>query len=108
MESKSKASLTVIVRGRQEKATFKIIDGDMTPILGRKKSVRFKLITRIDEVIMDKSLFNGLGCIKGIVYDIDLVENPNFRNEPPRRIPHALRAAVKEEIDHMLKMGVIE
>ncbi|XP_062544588.1 uncharacterized protein K02A2.6-like isoform X2 [Armigeres subalbatus] len=57
---------------------------------------------------MEKSLFNGLGCIKGFVYDIDLVENPVFRNDPPRRIPHALRSNVKEELDSMLKMGVIE
>lgn len=102
------ANLPVVVRGRQEKATFKIVDGDMTPILGRKTSVRFQLISRINEVSMESSLFSGLGCIKNFVYDIDLVENPIFRNEPPRRIPHALRAAVKAELDAMLKMGVIE
>lgn len=105
---KGEAELPVVVRGRKETATFKVIEGDMMPILGRKTSVRFKLIARIDEVNMEKSLFNGLGCIKGFVYDIDLVENPMFRNESPRRIPHALRSAVKAELDSMLQMGVIE
>lgn len=105
---KGEAKLPVVVRGRKESATFKVVEGDMMPILGRKTSVRFKLITRLDEVSMEGSLFNGLGCIKGFVYDIDLVDNPTFRNDLPRRIPHALRTAVKTELDSMLQMGVIE
>ncbi|XP_053698856.1 uncharacterized protein LOC128745808 [Sabethes cyaneus] len=105
---KGEAELPVTVRGRKESATFKIVDGEVMPILGRKTSVRFKLIARVDDVNMEDSLFSGLGCVKGFIYDIDLVENPTFRNEPPRRIPHSLRAAVKQELDSMLKMGVIE
>ncbi|XP_062539031.1 uncharacterized protein LOC134207328 [Armigeres subalbatus] len=105
---KGEVELPVMVRGRRESATFKIVDGDVIPILGRKTSVRFNLIARLDEVNMESSLFSGLGCVKGFIYDIDLVENPAFQNDPPRRIPHALRATVKEELDLMLKMGVIE
>ncbi|XP_055600082.1 uncharacterized protein LOC129749182 [Uranotaenia lowii] len=57
---------------------------------------------------MDDSLFNGLGCVRDFVYDIDLVENPSFHSSLPRRIPHSLREAVKKELDCMQEMGVIE
>ncbi|XP_055613122.1 uncharacterized protein LOC129759641 isoform X1 [Uranotaenia lowii] len=57
---------------------------------------------------MDDSLFNGLGCVRDFVYDIDLVENPSFHSSLPRRIPHSLREAVKKELDCMQELGVIE
>lgn len=105
---KGEALLPVIVRGREESAVFKIVEGEVSPILGRKTSVRFKLIARMDHISMDESLFNGLGCVKGFEYDIDLVDNPVFQYNAPRKIPHSLRDAVKLELDAMEKMGVIE
>lgn len=42
------------------------------------------------------------------MYDIHLDDDPKFQINPPRRIPHALRNAVKSELDAMHKMGVIE
>lgn len=62
---KGEAVLPVIVKGRSESAVFKVVDGDVTPILGRKTCVRFKLIAKVDQLTIEKSLFNGLGCVKG-------------------------------------------
>ncbi|XP_058456693.1 uncharacterized protein K02A2.6-like [Malaya genurostris] len=108
IDVKGESVISFIVRGREESAVFKIVDGDVMPIMGRKTSVRLKLISRVDEVSFEESLFTGLGCVKDFVYDIDLVENPVFRSDPPRRIPHSLRKDVKAELDSMQNLGVIE
>ncbi|XP_053698805.1 uncharacterized protein K02A2.6-like [Sabethes cyaneus] len=105
---KGEAHLPLIVRGRAESAVFKVIDEEVMPILGRKTCVRFNLIAKVQELTMDDSLFNGLGCIKGFEYDIDLTEDPTFQYNPPRRIPHSLRDQVKAELDAMEKIGVIK
>lgn len=33
-------------------------------------------------------VFKGIGCLKGYVYDIDLVDKPNLPMCPARRVPH--------------------
>lgn len=66
------------------------------------------LITRVNQVKLNDSIFEGLGCLKGYEYDIDLIENPTFVITPPRRIPHKIRDDVKQELDRMVKLDVIE
>lgn len=53
-------------------------------------------------------IFNGLGCIKGTEYKIDLKPGAVFVNKPARAIPSTIREAVKKELDHMEKLGVIK
>lgn len=87
---------------------FKIVDGHFNPILGRKMCEQMGFIVRVDNVTteVDKAL-PVLGCCKNFIYDIDFIENPNFKIIPPRRIPHAIRNRVKEELDQMVKLKVI-
>ena len=53
-----------------------------------------------------KHVFKGLGCIKSnAVIHIDSNISPVI--DPPRRIPHAIQEAVRNELDKMMEMGVI-
>ena len=90
-----------------------------SPILGKAACVQMKLIARIDNVdakedvvaaeSMVKSyndIFTGLGLIKtGATIHIDNNVTPVI--DPPRRIPCAIEKKVKNEIERMLKLGVI-
>lgn len=88
---------------------FKVVDGSFKPILGRSMCEKMGFIVRVNELTADSQQQNQpkLGCFKDFVYDIDFIDNPNFKVIPPRRIPHAYRSLVKEEIDNMVSLGVI-
>ncbi|XP_055914083.1 uncharacterized protein K02A2.6-like [Eupeodes corollae] len=101
-------SLCCIVRNMKHMLSFKVVDKAVCPILGKSACEKLKLILRVEELKIDENMFEGLGCIKKFVYDIDLVENPVFENYAPRKIPHALQDDVKKEIDRMIQLGVIE
>lgn len=93
---------------KTNKINFKIVSGDVTPILGAKTCEELQLVKRINELQINEALFEGLGCFKNFVYDIDLVDNPKFEICPARRIAFKIRDTVKKELDKMVKMGVIE
>lgn len=76
-------------------------------MLGLQSCAATGLIKRIDSVDVDPSVFEGLGCLKDFVYDIDFIDNPSFEIHAARKIPHAYRQQVKEELDSMEKQGVI-
>ena len=57
---------------------------------------------------LNENLFEGLGCIKNFVYDIDLVKNPKFEICPARIVAFKIRDQVKKELDKMVKLYVIE
>ncbi|XP_075157939.1 uncharacterized protein LOC142231205 [Haematobia irritans] len=101
--------LTCIVRNKKYNASFFVVKDfpNLEPLLGKNDCERFSLILRVNEVMFDKQIFDGLGKVKNFIYDIDLVENPSFEHYAPRRIPHALKEAVKKEIDNMVKLGVL-
>lgn len=97
-----------LIRNNKSDVTFKVVDARVSPIMGKKTCEKEKLILRVQQFSTDDKIFNGLGCLKDYEYDIDLVENPSFSIQPARRIPYAIRDKVKEEIDNMVKMGVLE
>jgi len=76
---------------------FLLVKETVCPILGMETSERENF----------PHLFEGLTCTKNYVYDIELVENPNFRKHPARVIPHTLRETVKKELDQMERVKVI-
>ncbi|KAJ8893336.1 hypothetical protein PR048_005927 [Dryococelus australis] len=51
-------------------------------------------------------LDTGAQC-NGFVYDIDLVDQPNLKVHPSRRVPYPIKNKVKEEIDSMVKSNII-
>lgn len=88
---------------------FIVVDEDVTPILGKAGCELSGLIVRVQELkSKEKSVFDGLGCLKDFVYDIDFIEHPTFEIHAARRIPHAYRQLVKEELDSMVKSKVIK
>ncbi|XP_055585053.1 uncharacterized protein K02A2.6-like [Uranotaenia lowii] len=97
------------VKQKQSRITFKVVEERVIPLLGRKTCIAQNLITRIDSLeIDDVEVYDGLGCLKGYIYDIDLVENAQWESRPARHVPHSIRDQVKKELDAMEKLGVIE
>lgn len=69
--------------------------------------VQVNLIQRVDAVgVGSEDIFKGIGCLKWYVYDIDLKDNPQLPICSTRRVPHALRAKVRQELDLMTKQGI--
>lgn len=104
--------LKCIVQGKTEELNFLVVKGDFTCILGCKSCENLELIKINCDLIQVKSnipeeVFQGIGCVKNFVYDMDLKEGATFKIHPPRKIPHALREKVKEEIDAMVKMKIL-
>jgi hypothetical protein len=95
-----------LVRGVRNSLLFKVIDRDVMPILGRDSCASTGLILRV-ESIADDDVFNGLGCLKGYEYELDLVAGSSFDVKPPRRIPYAIKSDVKAELQKMVDAGVI-
>ncbi|XP_025833925.1 uncharacterized protein K02A2.6-like [Agrilus planipennis] len=99
------------LKNEETKIVFKVVQEKVTPILGLDTCEKLGLIARVKtlkESQCTDDIFEGLGCYKGYEYDIDLIENPKFEIKPSRRIPHALRDEVKQELDRMVKLDVIK
>ena len=94
------------------------------PLLSKSLCIRLGILQEIDEQknqvckvdelrnerIMSqfKHFFHGLGCIKGVKYKLRVKANAVPCCFPSRRLPPALLKPVEEQIDGMLKEGVIE
>lgn len=95
------------IRNNKTKLIFKVVNANVTPILGKKACESEKLVIRVQELKINSKVFDGLGCVKNYEYDIDLIDNPKFEIKPVRRVPLAIKDQVKVEIDNMVKMGVL-
>lgn len=100
---------------------FHVIDDEVTPLLGLRTCVELSLVRRLDTVGEDQGehstegildsyddVFDGLGKVKGHQYKINIDFTIPPVVHPPRRVPHALRDKLKNELDRMEGMGVIE
>jgi hypothetical protein len=103
----AKALIKVASNQKEKMLTFKVIDFDGKPILGKKSCVQLDLVKRVSAVSTKDEIFSGLGCLKNFKDKLEFVENPVFQIRPTRMIPHAIRDEVKKELDKMVKMGVI-
>ena len=94
-----------------------MVKGLQRPLLSRQVSQSSNLINKIDAInkkdyrtdIVEQypKLFKGLGEIEG-EYEIKLNENSKpFALTVPRKVPLPLLSKTKQEIDRMLKIGVI-
>ena len=54
-----------------------------------------------------KKLFTGIGCFKSAPAEIKLKENAVLVQKPLRRIPVAMRDKFQEEINNMVKAGIL-
>lgn len=92
-------------KNEKKVVTFKIVEEDLTPILGRTMCEKLQLIVRVNEI--NSKANEQLGCYKNFEYEIDFIDDPKFKIIPPRRIAHALRDKAKAELDKMVRMKVI-
>ncbi|XP_017489177.1 PREDICTED: uncharacterized protein LOC108377419 [Rhagoletis zephyria] len=90
------------VRDKNLTINFKIVDGAVSPLLGKEDCERSGLILRVTELKSDDEIFSGLGCVRNYEYDIDLIPNPRFETYAARKVPHSIRDEVKKEIDKMI------
>ena len=109
---------TISYRQRKIEEKLYVIKNQPSSLLSRAACVNLGLIqrsdTHVDEVIQTPNfraefpqLFTGLGKVKTECH-ITLRDNVEpFCLYTPRRIAHPLLPKVKEEIDNMLKQGVI-
>jgi len=86
------------VRGVPHELSFRVVEENYPPILGRKSCASTNLIVRVQSV-EDNDVFNGLGCLRNFEYNLDLVDNPVFDIKPASRVPYAIKKKVKLEID---------
>ena len=97
---------------------FYVIDSDECPILGLKACQELNLIQRVNEMkltttesIMQEyaDVFDNktLGCLP-VQHTTNLKEDAKPVIHAPRKIPVAIRSKVKEELDRMQHLGVIE
>ena len=105
-------------------AEFAIIDEDYTPLLGSSAAQQMRLITVQQENILQvmesyqelnmervtatyPDVFQGLGCMEGALYlEVDESASPSIM--PPRRVLHALKERLKEELARLEKTNVIK
>ena len=98
---------------------FYVVKGLQTPLLGRMASSKLNLIQKVDNIIevgeeytkrvikSYPSLFTGLGKLEG-EYQIRLKQEPTpYALTVPIKVPLPLLKKTKEELDRMLKLGVI-
>ncbi len=117
-------TLPVNYKGNNWSIKFFVVDSDVPCIIGHKSSLDLGLIQRIyslseilstsanmnSKQILDcyKDVFEGLGCIKGVTHHIETDLSVPPVVHPPRKIPVPLREKVKEELQRMERLGVLE
>jgi hypothetical protein len=117
---------SVVSKDKQYGVDFVVVqDKNRQSILGANDAERLGLISRADDVkkvytvackdslSMEKlvkqhgDVFQGLGCLEGKC-SIKLVEDAVPSIHPARKVPIALKGKLKEEIERLVDIGVLE
>ncbi|XP_022777877.1 uncharacterized protein LOC111319348, partial [Stylophora pistillata] len=106
------------VEGKEAEAEFVVINGEGAALLGRETAIKLgvlKLGTQIctvtcSETVMSdyKKIFEGMGKLKD--FQVKLYVNPDVPPvaQPVRRTPFSLQDKVKEKIEELIAMDIIE
>ena len=104
----------VTKQGKSYPVQFIVTHNNTVPILGLNTCTEMNLIKRIMSVTPQasyitqyKHCFGQIGILPGI-HHITLDPDAKPVVQPPRRIPIALQSKLKEELDHMIKLGIIK
>ena len=103
--------LPCMVNTKKVDVNFVIVDNEGSDaILGLKSCVEMNLVQRLgcNEINLQEfdDVFRGLGCLKD-KHHITIDETVHPVVYSPRRIPHALREQVKEQLQSMVKDDII-
>ena len=116
MKACGKANIVCEHKHKFTVVEFEVVKQDVPNVLRLKTCKEMKLVQRIDSVTMKtgnllddyKDVFTGLGCITGATHHIKIDPNHKPVVHPPRRVPVTLRSKVKDELDRMVRLKVIE
>lgn len=110
-----KTTLECDYKGKFHVLTFIVIDKQAPTILGLPGIEELGVVKRVysikqeDNVLQEYSdVFTGLGKIKGVEHTIRLKPDAIPVVHPPRRVPVKLREQLKEELNRMEELKVIE
>ncbi len=93
---------------------FNVVEQNVPSVLGLPGIEELKLVKRVFNLKSDGILgefgdvFKGLGAVKGAMHTIRLKPDTTPVVHPPRRVPVALRSALKDELKRMEQLNVIE
>ena len=118
IQTMGQAVIECLYKDRNHSLLFHIAIQDVKPILGLPDCERLGMVKRVTDINPVASsvdifqefsdLFDGqLGCLP-VQYQIRVDPTVKPTVDPPRRVPVAMRPKVKEELDRMQQMGVIE
>ena len=111
-----KASMVCEYKQKLNVVEFEVVQQNVPSVLGLKTCKEMKLVQRVDSIGTKsddpleeyKDVFEGLGCITNTTYQIKIDPDKNPVVHPPRRVPVTLRSKVKDELDRMTRLNVIE
>ena len=137
IKPKGEVSLKCMYRNVTHVIVFQVVDGNAPNLLGDEDSVRMGLIQRVHSIRASgiekvsegttkengdqkmrygtreeflrayDDVFTGIGTIPG-EYRIDVDEAVEPVVHPPRTVPAAIRGRVKEELDRLGSLGIIQ
>ncbi|XP_064476830.1 uncharacterized protein K02A2.6-like [Ornithodoros turicata] len=110
-------TLQMAYNGNTDPVQFFVVKKARTPILDLSACEQFKLISRVGAVLhmTDEGrkmlndfprVFRGLGCVNR-TYKMELKEGTVPVVQPARRIPHALRRPVEQELHRLVDAGIL-
>ena len=111
-----KCILKIINKASMSHVLFIVADTNSPPILGLNTSEKLGLIKRImevdvkdvpDDLLQFSDCFGDIGTLPQ-THHIELKPDVTPVIHPPRRIPYALKPQLREEINRMEKLGIIE
>ena len=76
--------------------------------LNGKTSVRRLPLTKQDILSQYSGCFEGIGCFPGDLYKFHLKPDHKPARHAPRKVPVHLETAFKEEIESLVKQGILE
>jgi len=117
-----KVRLPCSYKSNKISASFYVVENSATSLIGLRSSLDLRLIKMTysvensrkepkiltkDSVMSEyKTLFNGIGVIPGFA-KLHLKEDSTPVVNPPRKVPEALKPRLKDELDRMVKDGII-
>jgi hypothetical protein len=74
----------------------------------KQESEDSHLKSAFDILQKNADLFQGVGCIKNVMHHISIDKNVTPVIHPPRKVAVKLRPKVKDELDRLEKLGIID
>lgn len=121
--TESKCSITLEIKNENEKmkTRFEVVEYQGLPLLSYEACVNMKYkfpeVSEIDKLYnskekdyfigKNKDIFEGIGKLPDKI-KIKLVNNVIPKSNPPRRVPLKMYDKLKEQLDRMIKLGLIE